>query len=328
MSVLTRDYVPISRHDGEALATGCLPADEYDTVRLKGETSIGGRVVHYTCEFPLGGTSGDVPALIAPGYMGIEAGYGSLRGDLARRGKPAITFEPARAQKFRRAVHPKYLLHPDALAGRITYGVMQDAEAQYGFDTFDLVAHSMGGIAVSDVARRHPDHVRSALFMASAGLEDHSVFSLSKRLPPFFREELLPNMFDLGLSTNPRAILAMYRYIWRNPYRTCAECLNVCGCDNRDKLADIGNAGVKTAIMNFASDRLICNKTTQDEVGGLVDHCETHPNPSFGHLAPNLSKQSGSVAERIVYILDKINAPATAATGVKVSIPQPRPPTA
>ena len=277
-----------------------------DTEVIHGRTETAGGTVDYTYERPLEMITDEVPLFIIPGYLGVESGYRELRERIAQEGKPAVTLKPLRVPSLSAALHPDYLLHPGALASRAAYGVLSDVQERYNHDVFDLAGHSLGGWTVSALAKRHSKKIRSATFVASAGLEDHSTWSLTRRIPTFVLYEVLPNLSAMTGDLNPAVVREFLHYIWRNPYRTGIEGLGVSNCDNRPTIIEIGNAGVKTAILNFASDHLICNKTTQNEMEDKVDHCETHPRQDLGHLAPNLEPEA--VATRLMEIIQKITA--------------------
>lgn len=274
--------------------------------KIEGYAEVAGARVNYTYENPLESTD-DVPALIVPGYVGIKPAYDRFRSEIVQTGKPAITLRPVRSQALSAALHPNYLLHPTGLPSRMAYGVLSDIQQRHGIDRFDAVGHSMGGLVVSLVAQRHPDKIRSASFVASAGLEDHSLAVMSKRLPSFLQHELIPNVPHLMMESEARALYEMFYYIWRNPLRTCVEGIAVSHCDIRPALPRLGELGIKTAVLNFASDRLTCNQSIEDEVGPLVDHLETHPRRELGHLAPQLEPKL--VATYVTNIIDTITAP-------------------
>jgi pimeloyl-ACP methyl ester carboxylesterase len=282
------------------------PRDQQATQRFCGRAKIAGAEVDYTYERPLECITDEVPLLIVPGYAGIKPAYRRFREEVVQSGKPAITMRPVREQAMVAALHPHYLLHPGALPTRAAYGVLSDVQKKYDIDEFDVAGHSMGGWIVALLAERHFNKVRSASFVASAGLEDHSLTRLISRLPDFMAHEFLPNFPSLAHDTGVRSAIETLHYVWRNPYRTCVEGIGVSNCDIRPTLSHLGELGVKTAIMNFGSDRLIHNHTTQAEAGPLVDYCETHPDRSLGHLAPQLHPDL--VASRLTDIIRDITA--------------------
>lgn len=306
MTLATKEFIPFPRESGEYDPSSLPASPKQDTEITRGRAQTGCGPVDYTYERPLEMVTDEVPLLIEHGYIGIETGYRKLRGQIAQSGKPAVTLTPARVPSLGAALDPDYFLHPGALASRAAYGVLSDVQERYDHDVFDLAGHSMAGWTISALAKRHPGKIRSATYVASVGLEDHSTLSLARRLPDFAFHEVLPNLSALAGEHDPAVILEFLHYIWRNPYRTAVEGVGLSNCDNRPTIVEIGNAGVKTAILNFANDRLICNKTTQAEMEDKVDHCETHPDESLGHLAPNL--QPEIVATRLTHIINKINA--------------------
>jgi pimeloyl-ACP methyl ester carboxylesterase len=307
---LTEEYsMSQALREGHQLLPKASPVssrEKYASERFCGHARIAGAEVAYTYERPLEYITDEVPLLIVPGYAGIKPAYRRFREEIVQTGKPAITLRPVREQAIAAALHPHYLLHPGALPTRAAYGVLSDIQEQFDIDQFDIAGHSMGGWVVSLLASRHPAKVRSASFVASAGLEDHSLATLIGRLPDFMAHEFLPQFPALAHDSGIRLAAETLHYVWRNPYRTCVEGIGVSSCDIRPTLSHLGELGIKTAIMNFGSDHLICNLTTQTEVGHIVDYCETHPDRSLGHLAPQLQPQV--VASRLVDIIDTITS--------------------
>lgn len=306
MSVVTSELIPYSLEGEENLPLPPLSISGQDTESISGVATIAGGKVVYTYEYPREVVTDEVPLLIVPGYFGIEAGYRKLRNNVAQSGKPAITIRPVRSQSLLATFHPDYFLHPGALASQATYGVLSDVQWLYDHDTFDLVGHSLGGWTVGALATLHPGKVRSATFVASAGMEDNSTISMVKRLPGFMRHEVIPNLPKLLEDHDPATAFQFLHYLWRNPYQTCIEGVGASNCDIRPTVVQLGEAGIKTAILNFASDHLTCNKTTQNEMEGHVDFCETHPKVDLGHLAINLEPEV--VGQRVREIVQKITA--------------------
>lgn len=290
------------------------PDEHQRTRRVQGRAKVAGAIVGYTLEYPLEEITDPVPALVVPGYGGVKSVYSNVRRAIAESGKAAITYRSLRSQSLAAAIRRRNL-NPASLPMRAANGVMSDVQETidddlFDFSTFDLVGHSMGGFVsvclAKSLAERNSDRVRSVTMVASAGLEDHNTLSLLGRVPRFIKDELIPALpllqREYGIATAAEAL----HYVYRNPGRTFLEGLAVSNCDIRDKLSSLGELGVRTAILNFKSDRLISNQTTAQEVGHIVDHCETHPDASLGHLAPQVA--SAAVAKSVFDITQKINA--------------------
>lgn len=283
-----------------------LPKSEQQlTEKMPGVANFGSGRVNFTYERPLEYIEDETPLVIINGYVGVKSAYKLLRRNVVQLGRPAITIRPVRKHSRRASIHPKYLLNASSLHSRAAYSVISDITARCGVENFDLVGHSMGGWVAGSMAQLHPDKIRSVTFMASAGLESHTLGSLLLRLPTFTRKEFLPHIDTLRDVDETRLALEAMYYVLRNPGLTIREGVGVSRCDIRPLLPRLGELGVRTAILNFASDELIHNRTTEKEVGHLVDYCETHPSKHLGHLAPQLEPLT--VARSLHNINRKLN---------------------
>lgn len=269
--------------------------DEIPTTWLIGGVAcIAGADVNYKLEVPLDATD-PVPAIIVPGYGGIEMSYAGLRHASAIRGKATATFTIPRTQSIRHALHPSHILHPEKLPSQAVWGVMRDImqrdDMPFPIEQFDLDAHSMGGLTASEVAMRKADHVRSITFMASVGLTGHSRLSLLRKLPEFFSHDLRLALTEIQLEDNVRALMDMTNYMLRNPIRTAFEGWAVGGCDIRGSvklLGKLGVKGVKTAALAFPEDPLFPLDKLRENIGKVVDWFVEYENSEAHHATPQL----------------------------------------
>lgn len=282
------------------------PDHETETTRCYRRTAeIAAARVNYTLEVPLDAKD-DTPAIVFNGYGGIKSAYYALRHEMAARGKPTITYEPARRQAGLAGLHPKHLLHPDRLASQSGWAVMRDAADAFGICQFDAIGHSMGGKVIRDIAARHPEFFRSAVFLDSVGLEDHTLLILTRRIPGFMHHEVIPSLDSLHLKSRWNAARQMTRYILGNPYRTLGEGIAVGQCDIREDIQyNLRPHGIKTICCVAAGDRLISAQRTAEKSLGLFDYFVEHPDRAIGHLAPQ--KVPSAIGATILGIYEDIN---------------------
>jgi hypothetical protein len=84
-------------------------------------------------------------------------------------------------------------------------------------------------------------------------------------------------------------------HIYRNPARTIAEGLEAGNSDIRPVVVQLGNLGIKLAILGYKKDNLCpINNTLKDCTDLIKEHgILTHVlnNPNAGHLAPQVYPQ-------------------------------------
>lgn len=274
-----------------------------ETYIYNGRTSIAAAAIDYTLEIPQD-LREDIPIVFVPGFGGIKPAYKSLRNEIVKAGKPAVSFKPARSQNLGAGYHPKHLFHPERLLQQSTWAVMRDIEANVGFDKFDLSGHSMGGPAVVGAAMQQTEHVRSIIMVAAAGLNPVDQLTLGKRFGDFLVTDLMPNIWKMKVQHESSVAIEAISYFLRNPKRTIGEALAVSGADSRFALRRLGQIGVKTAALQFKNDKIFPVDEVREMSGDVVDMF-IYDDPKAGHVEPQLNPKE--VAFEHLSILKQIN---------------------
>lgn len=243
--------------------------------------------VVYTIEFPHADDTIDpVPGLFVNGFCGIKAGYRGPRHETALSGKPAITLEQNRQLTLRSAADKDTFIKPARLLCKAVGVVMKDVRDTYGYEQVDLIGHSMGGYISANVAEHRPERVRSVTFLASAGMEPHSLWVIARRFPAVAKDMLsaLPQL--------PEELRPMIRneleHVLANPTRTLSEGISVANCDIRPQIRKLGKIGIITAALQFAADGFFPLDKVRQHSENIVDRFEVHPNEKLGHLGPQI----------------------------------------
>jgi pimeloyl-ACP methyl ester carboxylesterase len=289
----------------------------------QGVVHIGGAAIKYTLEEPLE-IEDPTPMLLVPGYGGIKPAYKELRGAVAQLGKPAVTFRAPRTQKRFATYHPKHLLHPERLLTQSVIGITKNVIDRWGekrgFTQLDIAGHSMGGPAIVGAGIIHPELFQTATAVASAGLDGHNMFVLAGRVKGVVTEELAPLIKDVRVARDYKTVLHMAHYIGRNPWRTTTEGLAVANCNIREEVVTLGNLGVKTAALQFASDQFFPLDGVVAHSGDRFDHFREFPDSQANHMWPMIDPEG--VAEELVSIvalLKKLPSSEVATVGLKVA---------
>lgn len=279
-------------------------ADLQDTTIEHRETRIGGAIVPYTIERPLQPID-EIPLLFAAGFYGIEPGYRDIRHATAQLGKISVTYQRGIRQGLD-FFNPKHFFKPYRLTQQSPYAVMRDMRDN-DFDQFDVVGHSMGGTAATEIAQRRPDHFRSIVLLGSAGLNGHGLPSLAVRTPIFLAKEVVPAIPDLvGGSVSGDARHAA-EYALSNPARVISEAVHVAQHDIRGHFDVLRAAGVKTAVLAFETDEFFPLASVREHVSKSPDLFRVVPG---GHIAPQ--REPELVAQHILNALATINNPVAA----------------
>lgn len=247
------------------------------TTKYPVEERIGGSIVRSTVEVP-DKLLDPHPVVYAHGYFGFKAAYSELRHATARNGKIAVTYHPPRSQNMLTAFHSTHIISPQKLLIQAVIGAMRGTERLLEdigteHDKFDLSGHSMGGRSATEAAHRNDGLVRSVILNEAAGLEEHDLAMMISRLPKFFKKELIPAIIKKEFAHNRTGdiIKQSAHYMLRNPYKTLLEGIIVADCDIRDRVSDLGNLGIKTAILVGQSDTLISAERTAEKSMGISD---------------------------------------------------------
>lgn len=306
--------IPINEVEHKVPGTSALESTDavveqlVPTDRLHGVARIAGAKVEYTLEQPVepNGMASQVPILLAHGYGGIKTAYQQLRSHIAQSGKPAITYRPARSMGLVGDLDPRNLLHPEELSGKAAWGVLRDIRDSLGYEQFDLAGHSMGGRTVADIAVRKPEHVRSAIFIASVGLDEQSVPRMIGRALHFLPKEL-PSVARRSIwDSRGRIAMESLHYIIRNPQRTLAEGLSAAACNLRAHIEELDEQGTPTAGIQFQNDVFFPFDTIKQASEGLFDVHHVYDNERSDHLTPQADPRG--VALAIQRVLDELHA--------------------
>lgn len=280
------------------------------TERLRGVAKIAGAKVEYTLEQPADADdfTDEAPILLAHGYGGIKSAYQQLRTHIAQAGKPAITYRPARSMGLVGDLNPRNLFHPEELSGKAAWSVMRDVRDALGYEQFDLAGHSMGGRTIADIALLKPEHVRSAIFIASVGLDEQSVPRMIGRALHFLPKEL-PSVAGRAISNKQaRIALESLHYIIRNPQRTLAEGLSAAAANLRAHIEELDEQGTPTAAIQFQDDVFFPFDSTRRASQDLFDVHHVYGNEKSNHLTPQVDPLGVSLAIR--HVLDKLHVDA------------------
>lgn len=255
----------------------------------------------YTFEEPTdaGDSDDSTPIFIVPGYGGIKPAYRQLREAIVQHGRPAITLRPIRDTGLP-VPSPRDLIHPEKLPGETLCKIMEDMEARYGHEKFDLLAHSMGGFVATEFAKCYPERVRSLTLVASVGIEDHNLATfVPRRILGFLKNEFLPHFATLRQENEAKMALEALYYVARNPIRTLGEGVALSFCNIRDDLRRLEtDEGIPVNIMLFESDELIKYSPNIEQARFITGQVITFPDEEANHMWPQL--QPGPVGKLAV----------------------------
>lgn len=299
-----REYIPSAfQEEGDFYLDG-----NYSSSITNGYVRIGGATIEFTLERP-SLVKDPVPLLIAPGYGGIEEGYVKLRESVVSIGnKPSVTFKVPRSQDNFSGFHPNHLFHPERLLAQAVIAISSNLIAsdgvEYGYDKMDTTGHSMGGPAVVNAGLIKPELFRSVTAMASAGLDGHNLVDMAKRGPGSIKNEIIPSIRRMKVKKDVGSALVLAHYVFRNPIRTASEGIAVGVSDIRESVVYLGKFGVKTAALQFPSDRIF-------PLHGVVNHSSERfnlfrvfPDPEANHVWPNSEPEA--VAIELLDIIDNL----------------------
>ena len=292
--------VNVQNHEATSDSRGLFLLQE--TERIRGVAHIAGAAIEWTYERPETVTD-DVPLIGLHGFGGVKSSYREFRSQVAQRGKSAITDRPARSRGYIRDADFNNRRNPGKLLSQAAWAVMRDVKNTTGDTTFDASGHSMGGYTLTQLAKHKPEHLRTAIYVGSVGLDDHSVPQMLGRAARFINKELRPSGLVIG--SDSRIALEGLHYLARNPLRTITEGLNAAGCSLKQDIPHIRAAGIKTAALQFEQDTFFPTARVTEESSHLFDHYEILENPAANHIAPQIL--ASEVAEAHMNILKKLH---------------------
>lgn len=257
-----------------------------------GKEEIAGATIPYSIAIPEKITNPH-PAVIAHGYCTPYAAYEGLQHAMAANGQITGLYYSPRNQKNLAGLHTKHFVHPERLLSQAVWGIMRGVIAQgdeigLESDKFQLTGHSMGGYSVVNAAINHPEFIDSLLLNQPVGIGNNTTMKLIMRLPTFMRRELIPAIIheEEKISDPLKILLHSLRYVARNPYKTALEGINASSCNSRQKIADLGAIGIKTAVVVGLADTLISATDAATHSGQHVDIFAAYADARANHLYP------------------------------------------
>lgn len=249
--------------------------------------------VKYTVSVPHELTDSNVH-LFVPGFGGFKRSSRKVRNALAQNeGIAAASYEPVRSAGKYNDLFKAQKAHIDTVEA-----ISQDLPNNRGLQELDaakklsmlqlaLLPHSMGGIAASHHANRHPESVSKLILIATVGLEGAVMLGFLPRLGASGKKELFPPIVR-GEFGGPRDAMIMgwkvLKYYGSHPQRTIGEAGSCMAADIRPLIASARNKGVKTAMYLPANDQLIPALPSYAASGENVDYAEIADD--LDHLAP------------------------------------------
>jgi pimeloyl-ACP methyl ester carboxylesterase len=97
-----------------------------------------------------------LPVILAPGWSEGQIALTRLRHELAGMGRPAITLDPPRD-------FGGHLFDAGSQRARNIHAIIKKLRFEYGYDLFDIVAHSMGGIDTVGAAKVDGDKMNHVI---------------------------------------------------------------------------------------------------------------------------------------------------------------------
>ncbi|MEO8863186.1 MAG: alpha/beta fold hydrolase [Candidatus Saccharimonadales bacterium] len=234
-----------------------------------------------------------VPLGFVNGYGGVKSSYRDVRHHSALAGKSAFTLQPVRSMSLKNTIEMRHLVHPELLPSMAVWAVMKAISAEHGIEEYDLSGHSLGGFIATNVAEHKPENVRSLILVASAGLERHNLRTMAKRGPGFIRHGLIPSLPHLRKQLDTKSVIKQEaNYMLRNPVRTIGEGFAAGRCNITRQVKHVGMMGIKTAALQFASDRLFLLDEVASQSASAVDIFSVFADPDAGHMAPILDPEA------------------------------------
>lgn len=277
---------------------------------VKGYARIADAVTHYTITEPHPDDVEDPTGiLIVNGFGGIKEAYTDLDTTFALNGRRSISFKPIRKQGYRGRLDIRHRVNPLKLHSQGAYAVMRAVQEEHGIEQFDVAGHSLGGVAGTDVARHHPNLVRSLILMGSAGLEDHNLSVMATRIPNFLKDELMPALPILRERHGSSTIVKEFEYLLESPSRTLTEMIAVSRADITNRVRLVGQLGVKTAALQFNEDRLFFTENVRTKSAWAFDEFRVYPDMFAGHIAPQIDPE-GVALESLDIIKQLKNQPS------------------
>ncbi len=262
------------------------------------EVEASGLTVRGTLERPL--DERGLPVILAPGWSEGQVALSSLRHVFATMGRPAITLEPPRD-------FGGHLFDAGNQRARNIHAVIKRLRQEYGYDLFDIVAHSMGGIDTVGAAKVDGDKMNHVILAGSAGLiEGDTPLAILARLTGSIAREESHHL--LSVSELKMAAHGLWN-VSSNLVRSVSEGLHASTTDIRTEITALGQEGLAVTRMQFASDGVFPLDRVEESMAGHNHHNKhIFHLPHAGHNATAHHPQE--VAEAVLRITGSESAAA------------------
>lgn len=245
--------------------------------------------VPYTFEMPQGHVSSDVIDVHLNGLAAAKPSYRAVREAGAQLGKNGVTLG---VNSWLGMLSPRQLLDSERYRKEAVSATLDDIDLHFGKEAmlkYRLKSHSTGARTGVAVAEDSPERIDSVTLVNAAAIDGAGTLDYLGRLPDFYRNDIVPNRDILRNDfRDPKVMTDFFWYNLGNPFRTGLEALSISGDDIRSRVVNLGDLGVKVAILDAVSDYLTPNHTVRDGIGQLVDVYRVHPNTEIGHLGPQV----------------------------------------
>jgi pimeloyl-ACP methyl ester carboxylesterase len=222
---------------------------------------VSGLTVRATIERPF--DERGLPVILAPGWSEGQAALTGLRHALATLGRPAITLEPPRN-------FGGHLLDAGNQRSRNIHAIIKKLQLEYGYDLFDIVAHSMGGIDTVGAAKVDGDKMNHIILAGSAGLiEDDTPIAILARLTESIAREEMKHL--LSIDEFKMAAHGLWN-VSSNLLRSVSEGMHASTTDIRGEISALGQDGLAVTRMQFASDGVFPLDRVEESMSGHNHH--------------------------------------------------------
>lgn len=247
----------------------------------------------------------EVPFFVVGGFAGIADAYSPLAESLATLGAETFVIDHGRSMPLRHELRFANMVNAHRLASQGIRAVLDDLYETHGIDQVDAVVHSKAGRDIMWAAHNMPERLRSITFVGSVGL-GHNMQQIIAGVPSFITEDgpsIARNIPDH--LKNWRNAKGLLNYFLARPHRVVAEIAMIARADIRASLPWLGELGIKTAVLEFANDRLLSPEHTSANIRELTDYYRIFDAGSAGHGAP--IEQSAIIAHELMTIRENLH---------------------
>jgi pimeloyl-ACP methyl ester carboxylesterase len=221
----------------------------------RARAKIGGASVRFTHLVPSHQTD-EVPIGIVNGYCGTESAYKQLAVELSLLGREVFYIRPPRTQTPFMAMRFDHLTDVLKIQSQATWGAMRAIRSYTDHEQFDLYCHSMGVPIGLKAALHKPEHVRSVVLAAGAGLNGENTFwGMAHKSVNVARKDVRSGRKGLTQHVHPAVILAdTVHHVMRRPDRTVREGFTVARIDARPYVRELRKTAVNIGAILFEED--------------------------------------------------------------------------